>query len=130
VVESRRVAGFLQAHLEIEKIDENLHMALRLHIASHHAEAHHGPPFLGEECRNDRMKRPLAGGVRIGMAGFEIKQCSTILQAKAEPGGTQPRSKAQIVALNERNHVVVFVRGCEIDRVALRERRVTRRKSF
>ena len=63
VVEARGVAGFLQAHVEVEQVDEDLHVALRLHVAAHDAEAHHGPSVFGEHRGDDGVERPLAGGV-------------------------------------------------------------------
>ena len=36
-------------------------MALRLHVAAHHAEAHFALAIFCHECGNDGMKWPLAG---------------------------------------------------------------------
>src|SRR4051794_10935842 len=63
VIETRGVAGFLQSHAEVEEVHKNLDMALRLHIAAHHAEAHHGLTVFGNKCGNDRVERALAGGI-------------------------------------------------------------------
>src|SRR4051812_17558238 len=69
VVCARRIAGFLETHVEVEQVNENLHVALRLHVAAHDAEAHHGFTVLGDESRDDRVERALAGRVGIRKAG-------------------------------------------------------------
>lgn len=42
VVDARCVAGFLQAHIEVEEVHEDLHVALRLEVAAHRVCAHTG----------------------------------------------------------------------------------------
>ena len=117
------VAGFLEAHVEIEQIDENLHVPLRLKVAAHHAEAHHRLAVFGDEGGNDCVERSFAGGVGVWVAGFEIEQLAAVLQAEAELWRTQARSEAAEVALDERDHVVVFVGRSEINRIARCARR-------
>ena len=51
VVEARRVAGLLQVHAEVDEVDDDLHVALRLHVAAHHAEAHERLAVLRHERR-------------------------------------------------------------------------------
>ena len=68
VADARCIAGFLKVHVEIEQVNENLHVPLLPHVAAHHAEAHQRLAILGDERRNDRVKRPLARCVGIWMA--------------------------------------------------------------
>jgi hypothetical protein len=45
VVKAGCVAGFLDVHSEVDDVGEHLHVALRLHVAAHHAEAEPGFPI-------------------------------------------------------------------------------------
>src|SRR5271166_3543531 len=45
-----------------------LHMALRLHRAAHHSEAHHRGAVFGDKARNDRVVRTLVGPDPVRMA--------------------------------------------------------------
>jgi hypothetical protein len=45
-MDARRVAGFLQVHAEIDQVDHDLRMPLRLHRAAHHPKLIHGLPSL------------------------------------------------------------------------------------
>ena len=91
VVNPRCVARLLQAHVEVEQVHENLHVALRLHVAAHDAEAHHRAAVLGDQRGNDRVERPLPGGVGVRTAGREVEQFAAVLQAEPEPrAGKRP----------------------------------------
>ena len=59
----------------------HLHVPLRLHVATHHTEAHQW--FIGkvgEKTRDDRLKRTFAWCHLIGMPVFQHKSVAAILQ--------------------------------------------------
>src|SRR5688572_3761765 len=57
---SRHVARLLQVHAEIDEVDDDLYMTLRLHRAAHHAERQPRLSILRDERGNDGVERPLA----------------------------------------------------------------------
>src|SRR6266566_1980552 len=59
--EARAVAGRLRALVVVGDAHHHLRMALRLHGAAHHAEAHHRPAVLRDEAGNDGLVRTLGG---------------------------------------------------------------------
>ena len=61
MMNSRCVAGFLQPHLEIKQVDDDLCVALWLHAASHQAETDEGFSIPGDEGRNDGVEWELSG---------------------------------------------------------------------
>ena len=79
VVETDRVARFLQIHSQIEEIDQHLSMALRLHVAAHHAKGHQGLAVLGHEGRNDGVKGALARLEAIGVPRLQREATAAVL---------------------------------------------------
>src|SRR3569833_2450739 len=71
VVPARAVAGLLQTQFVVEPVDDDLRLALGLHVAAHYAEAHPRRPVLAGEARNDGVERALARGVGVGLAVLE-----------------------------------------------------------
>src|SRR4030095_3593781 len=59
--EARAVAGRLRALLVVRDAYHHLCVALWLHGAAHHAEAHHRPSVFRDKARNDGLVRALAG---------------------------------------------------------------------
>src|SRR5690606_5281897 len=100
---SRRLAGLLRVHAEDEVIEEDLHVALGLHVAAHHAVAEVRRAVLRHEGGNDRVKRALRGLDAIAMLGIEREKRSSILQADSGPGHDEPRAKAVVEAIDERD---------------------------
>src|SRR5690349_6649502 len=49
---ARSVAGLLQVHPEVDQVDDDLHMPLRLHGAAHEPERQPGFTVLRDERRN------------------------------------------------------------------------------
>ena len=68
---ARRVQRSLWVQAEVHGVHHHLHMALRLHEATHHAEGAYGPAALGQEARDDGVVRPLAGCQAVGVLGVE-----------------------------------------------------------
>ncbi len=137
----RRIACRLQVHAKIDDVGENLHLALRLHRAAHHAKGHHrlvmGEPRAGHEAGDDGVERPLARGDRIGRLGRERELRPPVLQHETPATPTafdrrtarhhHARAHAAIVGLDERDHHAGLVCGGEIGRVAVRPRVAGRR---
>ena len=87
---TRRVAGFLQVHAEVDQVYDDLHVPLRLHSTTHHAE---GKPRLavpGDESGNDGVERPLARRVDIGVAIFGANSSPRSCRTKPQPVGVMP----------------------------------------
>ncbi len=101
-------------------------MPLRLHVAAHHAKAHHRLPALSEERGNDGVKWPLARTHKIGRTGLEIEAMAAVLQAHPICRLHAARTEAHVIALDEAHHHAAFIRRCEVDRAPLAVR-VTRR---
>ena len=68
-----RFHGFLHVHAVIDHVDEDLHMALRLHAAAHEAEGH--PRFAVFHCEggDDRVEGALARRVSVRMIRIKIE---------------------------------------------------------
>jgi hypothetical protein len=67
VLPARGVAGFLHAETEVHEVHYDLHVALRLHRATHDTEAHERLAVLHDERRDDRVERTFAGRVDVGV---------------------------------------------------------------
>ena len=67
----------------VEHADQGLDMALRLHVAAHHAETHLRLAIAGEKGGNDGVERPLVRADLIRMACGVDKTGATVLQTDA-----------------------------------------------
>ena len=122
-MEARGVARLLQVHPEIEQIHEHLAMALRLHVAPHHAERHQRHAVLRHERGNDGVERPLARLQVVGMTFLEREQGPAVLQAESEVGNRVSRAEPGVVALDQRHHHPPRVGGAQERGLATVERR-------
>ncbi len=77
------ITGFLQVHTKIHHIDQNLHMALRLHGAAHYAIADQRLAVLGDKGRNNGIKSALTRLIDVGVIFIHREQLATILEHKA-----------------------------------------------
>ena len=78
---ARRVGCGLRVLAVVAHARHHLHMSLRLHVATHHAEAHQWfVGKVGEKTRDDRLKRTFAWCHLIGMPVFQHKSVTAILQ--------------------------------------------------
>src|SRR5438132_796388 len=98
MLNARRIAGFLQVHSEIDQVENDLDMTLRLHLPAHDAKAHEWLAIFCDEGRNDRMKWAFVRRVAVRLAFFEVKKRSAILECKAKPIGTNTGAKAKVEA--------------------------------
>src|SRR5258708_15120525 len=80
---ARRVGSRLRILAVVENTHDHLQMTLRLHVPSHHAEAHHRLTFSRKECRNNGVEGTLSCADQIGMARLQGETCAAILQADA-----------------------------------------------
>ena len=67
-------------HAEVDEVHEDLDVALRLHVAAHHAEAEPRRAILRDERGNDRVERSLARRVGVRVAFFQHEHLAAILQ--------------------------------------------------
>src|SRR5499425_3367922 len=81
--EARTVAGRLRALVVIGDAYQYLCVALRLHGAAHHTEAHHRPAVFCDEPGNDGLVRAFAGADAVGMARLEHEGAAAVLQRDA-----------------------------------------------
>ena len=56
VAEPGRVACFLHVHAEVNHVDQDLNLSLRLHIASHHTKTEPGSALFGHQRRDNRVE--------------------------------------------------------------------------
>ena len=94
-------------------------MALRLHVAAHHAEAHLRLAVFREERRDDGVERPLARRHAVRAGRIEREAVAAVLHRDAPFRHDDARAEAHVVALDEAHHHPALVGGAEIDRAAL-----------
>src|SRR5262245_21216747 len=116
--EARTVTCSLGALIVVGDPHHHLHVALGLHGAAHHAEAHHRPAAFRNKAGNDGLVRALAGPYAVGVARLEHEAGAAVLQR--DTVHYHARAKARVVRLDERYHHPGGV-GCrEIYRAAFR----------
>ena len=126
VIPPGRVAGLLEVHAKVDDVAHDLHMALRLHVAAHHAETHERLAVLRDERGNDRVKWTLARLENVGMPFFEREQRPAILKTEAQTVRHQPRPETAIITLDQRYHVTILIRNRQVDSIARTQTRMTR----
>src|SRR5262245_15291461 len=99
-------------------------MALRLHVAAHHAEDQPGLATLEHHRGNDRVERPLPRLQAVRVLRVEREEATAVLQYKAQLRRSLAGAEAGIIALNERHAVAVPVHDAKIRRVAAAQLRV------
>src|SRR5581483_5451306 len=119
---ARAVAGGLRALAIVGDAHHHLRVALRLHGAAHHAEAHHRPALARDEAGNDGFIRPLARRHVVRVAGLEHECGGAVLQRDAVDH--HAGAEAHVVRLDERDHHAARIGSGEIDRAALGRRAV------
>ena len=117
--DSGSIPGFLTIHSEVDNVEQNLNVPLRLRCTAHDAKAEEGFSILRDERRNNGMKGAFSGRVGVHTTGFEVEHFAAILQRKAKSSRTYTRAETAVVALDERHHVAVFVSHCEVDGVTM-----------
>src|SRR5262245_32286435 len=115
------IAGGLHVHAEVDHVDEHLHVALGLHIASHYSEAKPGLAVLGHHRGDDRMERALVWLQTIQMILFERKECPAVLEGKSHIARYVLGAKSDVIALNERATVSILVDRAHIDGITARQ---------
>src|SRR5882724_7042451 len=100
--EARTVAGRLRALVVVGDAHHHLRVALRLHGAAHHAEAHHRPTALRDKAGNDGLVRALAGPDAVGVTRLEHEAGAAVLQRDAFHH--HARAEAHEVRLDEGDH--------------------------
>ena len=90
MLDPRRITGLLRAHSEIDEIDDDLDMALRLHGATHHTETHPRFSILRDERGDDRMEWPFVRRINVQMPAREREQFAAILKGESEPVRNHP----------------------------------------
>src|SRR5437588_3664805 len=116
---TRRFAGLLHVHAEIDQINQRLSMALRLVVGAHHTKREKRLAVLEDHGRDERMKGPFPRRNGIGMFGIEHKKRAPILQDDTGITGDQSRAKALKKTIDERNRVAILVDDGEINRIAI-----------
>ena len=127
VAQARRIARLLEVHAEIDQVDQDLHMRLWLHRPTHNAETQPGLAVFGNECRDDGVERAFARLEAVGMALFKAEQLTAVLQVEAEAGRYHARTHAAVIALDQRDHVAVFIGRGKVNGIAVFQLRVSRR---
>ncbi len=127
MAEARRVDRLLQIHPEQQEVEQQLHVALRLHRAAHHPEAQ--PRLVsavcsrpGDEGGDDGVKRKLARPDRVGAARLQREPRPAILQGEAGAGHHDARTELPVDAVDQRDHVALTVGHAQEDRLAGRRR--------
>ena len=80
---ARRVAAGLRILVVVDQAHHHLHVPLRLHVAAHDAEAHHGLAVAREEAGNDGVERALARPDLVRVARRQAESRAAVLQADA-----------------------------------------------
>src|ERR1700730_16585359 len=116
LVESPRLERLLDVHAEIDDVGHELRVRLRLVPAALDAEADISFALL-QEAGNDVVQRSLAPFQRVGQAGFQGEEGPAVVQHESRSRGHEARSKAVVVALDERDDVSVAVDHAQVDGV-------------
>src|SRR5258705_13247144 len=123
MLDTRSVAGVLQIHSEIDQVDDDLDVSLRLHGPTHDAEAHPGLVVARDESRNDGVERPLLRRIGVWMPFFEREHLTPVLKGEAKSVWHHAAAKSTIIALDDRNHIAFGIRRGEVHCVAFIQRR-------
>ena len=107
MVPARAVAGGLDVEAVVDAVDDDLRLALRLHVAAHDAEGHPGLAVLGGEAGNDGLEGALAGLVDVGMAVLKREEFAAVLEHEAEAVGDEAGAHAAEVGLDHGDHHAV-----------------------
>ena len=99
--DSGSVAGFLNIHVEIDDVEQDLDVSLRLCGAAHDTEAEEGFAVFGNEGGNDGVEGAFSGCVGVGSSGLEVEHFAAVLEAETEFGWADAGAEAAVVALNE-----------------------------
>ena len=118
MADARAVSSHLDVHLEVDQVDEDLYVALGLHVASHYSEREPRLAVFRDKRGDDRVKRAFVGFETIEVGIVQGEQRSAVLQDETRLAGDHLRAEAVIVALDERAAVAVFVDDGQIDRVS------------
>src|SRR5690348_12236060 len=94
-------------------------MALSLHVAPHQTEAQPWLAILGDETRDDRVERSLAGLEPVEMVPVQRELTTTVLKRKTEAGRDVIRPESVKVALDQADGVEVVVDDRQVDGIGL-----------
>ena len=119
--EAGGVEGLLRVHAEGEHVEENLHVALRLHVAAH--DAVDGMQALiggvGEQGGDDGVVGAFAGRVEVWVSRrVEGESGAAVLEHEAGGGGDDGGAEAGVDGVDEGDAVAVLVGDGEVDGVA------------
>ena len=103
-------------------------MALRLHMAAHHAKAQQRLCGARDETGNDGVKRAFARADAIWMGGIQCEAMAAILQRDAGIGHHDASAEAVKIRLDERHHHAARIGGTEINRVVGNRQRHRRQR--
>ncbi len=92
-------------------------MALRLHRAPHHAEAHPRLAVLGDEARDDGLERTLARRIAVRVILLQHEHLATVLQDESQARRRHAAAHAAVVGLDQRDHHAVGISDGHVDRV-------------
>src|SRR5512140_3481085 len=99
MVHSWSVTCFLQVHFKINKIDYDLCLSLRLHIAAHYPEAYQWFSVFGNKSGDNCMKRPFTRSISICMTLSQTEHLTPVLQNKTQAGRTHTGPHSSVVTL-------------------------------
>ncbi len=115
---SNRFTGELHVHLMIDDVDENLHLALRLHVTPHHPETQPRLAIFGHHGRDDGVKGTLVGLQNVGVPLFKREETATVLQRKTQVARHMARAPRGKVAFDERDDIAVLIDHRQVDGIA------------
>src|SRR6185436_10192337 len=94
VPDARRIARLLHVHAEVDDVGDDLRVSLRLVVAAHHAEGHHGSAVLRKHRGNQRMQGPFVRADLMRMPRLQRESRAAVLQRDAGVAGHEARAKA------------------------------------
>src|SRR6478609_7858596 len=109
-----RVAGFLHIQTKINLVCEHLYVTLRLHAAAHDTESFPRFTVFHHESWNNGVKRTLTGRVNIRVLWVHREKLAAILKHESETRHHDPTAHPAIIALDERDHIAVFIGGAHV----------------
>ena len=84
---ARTISSRLHVEPVVDPVDDDLRLALRLHVAAHNSESKPWHTVLSGETGNDGLEGALAGRIDVGVSILKGEELAAILKHEAEAVG-------------------------------------------
>ena len=119
MAEARHLSRLLHVHSEVDHVEQDLGVALGLHVAPHDPVAEPRPAVPEGHPGHVRVEGALAGLEFVRVALLEREPGAPVLEGDPGARHHQPGAEAAEDAVDERDGVAVLVHHRQVDRVAV-----------